>query len=261
MNNVLKVGGSAATVTALLAALYASGGCFGEYCVWKQSDGAEMRAGRVPTYATRVLDGDTFELGDGKNGARGTGVTIRLADVSTPELSQCFGVEAKDALERLLMGQPLTVLKDISAQDTYGRDVRFVRIEKPSRSDKNILVNVWMLENGYGWYTSSENSEFQKEMIEAQNDARARRRGLWGKCSERERAEMGLSDIVVSAAAPNESCTIKGNIAESDGAKRYYFPTCINYQNIIIDTSRGEQYFCDAAAAEKAGYEKSGNCK
>jgi endonuclease YncB( thermonuclease family) len=261
MNNVLKMGGGAATVTAILAALYASGGCFGEYCVWKKSDGAEMRAGRVPTYATRILDGDTFELGDGKNGTSGDGVTIRLADVSAPELTQCFGAEAKDALERLLMGQQLTVLKDISAQDTYGRDVRFVRIDKPSRTDKNILVNEWMLQNGYGWYVSSENKAFQREMVEAQNDALARRLGLWGGCSDDERRAMGIKNVTVSAAAPNETCTIKGNIAESDGAKRYYFPICINYQNIIIDAARGEQYFCDEVAAKKAGFIKSGNCK
>lgn len=255
------MGGGAATITAILAALYASGGCFGEYCVWKKSDGPELRAGHVPTYATRVLDGDTFELGDGKNGTSGDGMTIRLADVSAPELSQCFGVQAKDALERLLMGQSLTIMKDISAQDTYGRDVRFVRIDTPSRTEKNILVNVWILENGYGWYVPSENKEFQKEMVEAQNDALARRAGLWGGCSDAERTVLGLGDIVVSAAAPNDSCVIKGNVAESDGTKRYYFPTCINYQNIIVDTARGEQYFCDESAAKKAGFVKSGNCK
>jgi micrococcal nuclease len=261
MDTVLKVGGGAATVTAILAALYASGGCFGEYCVWKKGDGAEMREGRVPTYATRVLDGDTFELGDGKHGASSDGVTIRLADMSTPELSECFGSESKRALEQLLMGQPLTILKDISAQDTYGRDVRFVRIDRPSRTDTNILVNIWMLENGYAWYTPSENKTFQKEMVEAQSDALARRAGLWGSCSDAERSAMGIKAVVVSAAAPSKACTIKGNIAESDGAKRYYFPTCVNYHNIIIDTTRGEQYFCDETAAKEAGFVKSGNCK
>jgi micrococcal nuclease len=229
---------------------------------------------------TRVLDGDTFELGDGKNGRSGAGSTIRLADINAPELhatdlrhesgemsgnkgntAECYAVEAKDALERLLRGGEVELIKDITALDTYGRDVRFVRLIKKDRAEKNVLVNVWMLENGYAWYVASENSAYQREMVQAQNDALAHRAGLWGACSDAERAQMGLEKIVVSAAPPNERCVIKGNIADNGGDKRYFLPSCKNYTTTTVNTNKGEKYFCTEKEAEKAGWKKSLGCE
>jgi micrococcal nuclease len=212
---------------------------------------------------TRVLDGDTFELGDGKNGRSGTGETIRLVDMNAPELAsnECYAVEAKDALERLLRGNPLTISKDISGEDTYGRLLRYVTVQNASKREKNILVNVWMVENGYATYVASENGMYQREMVQAQNDALAHRAGLWGACSDTERAAMGLGKIVVSAAPPNERCVIKGNIADNGGDKRYFLPSCKNYTTTTINTNAGEKYFCSEKEAQKAGWKKSEGCE
>jgi micrococcal nuclease len=209
-----------------------------------------------------VIDGDTFEIGDGKNGRSRAGATIRLADINAPELTnkECYALEAKDALERLTLGNDVELVKDVTALDIHGRDVRYVRVVKKDRAEKNVIANIWMLENGYAWYVPSENSEYQREMVQAQNDALAHRAGLWGACSDAERAKMGLGKIVVSAAPPNERCVIKGNIADNGGDKRYFLPSCKNYTTTTVNTNKGEKYFCTEKEAERAGFTKSAGC-
>jgi micrococcal nuclease len=248
-----------AGLLATLGMMYATGTCVRGFCVHKEGDGPETR-GRVTV--SRVIDGDTIELGDGKNGRSGAGSTIRLADINAPELAgnECYAVEAKDALHRLTLGQDVEVVKDISALDIHGRDVRFVKVIKKDRAEKNILANIWMLENGYAWYVASENNQYQREMVQAQNDALAHRAGLWGACSDTERAAMGLGKIVVSASAPNATCTIKGNIADNGGDKRYFVEGCKNYTTTTVNTNAGEKYFCTEQEAQKAGWVKSGGC-
>src|SRR3989338_7374568 len=71
-----------------------------------------------------VVDGDTIEL---ENGQR-----VRYIGIDTPELHhplkpvQCFGKEAKDENEKLVLGKEIILKKDVSETDRYGRLLRYI---------------------------------------------------------------------------------------------------------------------------------------
>jgi len=55
-------------------------------------------------------------------------------------------------------------------------------------------------------------------------------------------------------------CRIKGNIS-TKGEKIYHTIDCPNYDNTIINSDKGEKWFCSEAEAIKAGWRKALNCK
>jgi endonuclease YncB( thermonuclease family) len=64
----------------------------------------------------RVIDGDTIVLeGKGK---------IRLANINAPELEYCLGKEAKERLEKLILGKEVKVTTGTTGN--FGRELGFV---------------------------------------------------------------------------------------------------------------------------------------
>lgn len=87
---------------------------------------ADVLRGRV----TRVIDGDTFDLGGVSasvtSGNRyNSSETIRIADIDAPELNTGAGKRSKQALENKVAGKSVTCV--VKARDTYGRVVASVR--------------------------------------------------------------------------------------------------------------------------------------
>jgi micrococcal nuclease len=251
----------------LLGAVVALGGTYEEYTITRGERGPD---GGQRYVMTRVIDGDTLEIEgvderlmikDKRLGQYSSERDrIRLVDVNAPELGMCYGVEAQNALEKLLLGQDLLIEKDISGSDDFGRLVRYVKVIKPSKYDDNILVNKWMLENGYAIYKESENSLHQKEMLNAQATAQTQGRGLWGECSDEERAQMGVGSSKVSAQPSDPACTIKGNITDVEKKKVYLLPYCPNYNTTKINLDIGEKFFCSEEDALRAGFRRSETC-
>lgn len=52
-------------------------------------------------------------------------------------------------------------------------------------------------------------------------------------------------------------CVIKGNISQSTGNKLYHVPGMEDYENTVIDLSRGEQWFCTEAEAIQNGWRRA----
>ena len=68
--------------------------------------------------------------------------------------------------------------------------------------------------------------------------------------------------FAASAAAqapPARPCTIKGNISSS-GERIYHPPGCRYYNATVIDTNRGERWFCTEAEALAAGWRRTKVC-
>lgn len=81
--------------------------------------------------ATRIIDGDTFEMSVTRIGTSNTNrynntETVRIAGFDAPELPSRAGQRSKEALAQKLAGK--TVLCTVQARDTYGRVVATVRI-------------------------------------------------------------------------------------------------------------------------------------
>jgi endonuclease YncB( thermonuclease family) len=112
---------------------------------------------------SRVIDGDSLELA-----ISGSQLKIRLAEIDAPERDQPYGSEATAALEKLVQGRGVRI--EVVAIDRYGRTV--ARVYR-GRLD----VNAEMVRRGNAWaYTRYAETV---EIINAEDEARAGRRGLW----------------------------------------------------------------------------------
>lgn len=181
-------------------------------------------------HVQEIVDGDTYVIEDK--------IIVRMFSVDAPELTQCGGQEAKDALKKLILNRYVTL--DTKVRDPYGRltSTTFVGVD---------FVDKKMLEGGFARYYPH-NYERKDELIAASQKARQQKLGIWSeKCTQ-----------TVNKANP--SCQIKGNISTSDKKKYYHFPGCGRYQDVIVELHRGDQWFCSEKEAQSAGFTKSKNC-
>jgi hypothetical protein len=65
-----------------------------------------------------VVDGDTVDLGSGES--------VRLVGIDTPEVGECGYERARDALVRLVEGQQVSLVRSDEDRDRYGRLLRYV---------------------------------------------------------------------------------------------------------------------------------------
>jgi len=69
---------------------------------------------------TRVVDGDTLELGNGE--------IVRLVGIDTPEVGECGYDRASVALGRLVTGRQVRLTRSDEDRDRYGRLLRYVDV-------------------------------------------------------------------------------------------------------------------------------------
>lgn len=179
---------------------------------------------------SKVFDGDTFDL---KNGTR-----VRLLDVESPEIGMCGADQAKRRLEELVLGKFVTV-KELTF-DEFNRDNGLVY-------QGNQLINEIMIKEGWGRLHYNPSS--QKEKLKAAYKfAKENKRGIFG---------LGC----VGVEPENEKCVIKGNIDEDTQKKSYHLPDCRDYDRVIIDRDRSEDYYCSEKEAQAAGFAKASGCE
>lgn len=131
------------------------------------------RAGKgTAAVVKEVVDGDTIRLRSGK--------VVRLAQIDAPEERECYGAEAKAALERLLpAGTQIRLQRDPALEDvdSYGRLVRYV--VKGSTTVNRALVragdaSVWFFDGGQGRLADT--------LLADATRAEERGLGLWKAC-------------------------------------------------------------------------------
>ena len=209
---------------------------------------------------SRVIDGDTVELEDGRK--------LRYIGIDTPELvhpdkaTECFAKEAMEENKRLVDGKTVRLESDVSETDRYGRLLRYVSVE-------NTMVNDTLVRQGFAHAsTYPPDVKYSQQFLEAEKEARENNRGLWGGCPSNTTPEVrflqapGLQPGALEErdfGAGQSSCVIKGNISSS-GEKIYHVPGCGSYEKTSIDESKGEQWFCTEDDAFTAGWRKAKNC-
>ncbi|MDP3998518.1 MAG: thermonuclease family protein [bacterium] len=119
----------------------------------------------------RVIDGDTIVIQ--------TGQKVRYIGINTPGTVaprlpvQCFGHEASLKNRELVEGKVVSLEKDVSETDKYGRLLRYVYVD-------NIFVNDYLVREGFAHVsTFPPDVEYQKQFLEAEKEARANKKGLW----------------------------------------------------------------------------------
>lgn len=127
---------------------------------------ADTLSGRV----VGISDGDTITVLDKANKQH----KVRLAGIDAPENGQAFGSLAKESLSRLVFDKPVTV--ESHKVDRYGRLVG--KVLAAGRD-----VNLDQVRAGFAWwyreYAKEQTPEDQKAYADAEEEARAFRRGLW----------------------------------------------------------------------------------
>lgn len=206
-------------------------------------------------FVNEVIDGDTIGI-DGN-------MKVRLIGIDAPESNECYYEESRDELVRLVQGKYVRLEKDIDSVDGLGRLLRYVYLPGEDLEEDDIFVNEHLLRQGYAQtFSQAPNKQYNMLFVKAREEALIQRRGLWSdECDYLEEFEQEnelTREINEPPSDPN--CLIKGNISSRGAGKLYFPPGCSSYNQIKIDTSKGEGYFCTEEEAMAAGFEKSGNC-
>ena len=121
-----------------------------------------------------MIDGDTFELEDGRK--------VRLIGVDTPETKhpikgvQCFGQEASAFAKQLIEGQKVRLEKDKSQTDRYGRVLAYVYLG-------DLFINEELVKKGYALAKAYPPDIAKQAIFEAAEEfAKEQKLGLWGTC-------------------------------------------------------------------------------
>lgn len=126
-----------------------------------------------PVQIRRVVSGQTVEIvGMGRNSQNSQ--TVRLIGIDAPDLQQQpWGIEAKQALEKLVDSQSVRLEFDVEKQDRYGRSSAYLWVG-------NQLANEQLVASGYALaMPRSPNVKYQKTLQRAQESARIAGRGIW----------------------------------------------------------------------------------
>ena len=113
-----------------------------------------------------VSDGDTFHVKI-KSGEK---IRIRLEGIDCPEITQPYGLEAKEFVINNILNKEVRL--HIVDTDQYGR-----KIAKVFFNGKDLAKA--LLENGYAWHYKRYNQE--TDMAELENTARTNKVGLWSE--------------------------------------------------------------------------------
>lgn len=123
---------------------------------------------------SRVVDGDTIELSDGRK--------LRYIGVNTPETKdpnrevECFGQEASQYNQQLVEGKTVFLEKDVSETDRYGRLLRYVYLADGQ------MVNEVLVQEGYAQVSAyPPDVKYQERFQIAETAARESALGLWSE--------------------------------------------------------------------------------
>ena len=122
--------------------------------------------------AVKVSDGDTLNVQKVENGKFvGEVMKIRMFGIDAPEKTQDYGIESKQALEKLVNGKTLEI--EEKNRDRYGRTVAVVYADGEN-------INEEMVKNGNAWWYQEYDKNDTRMQIYQEN-AKKNKLGLFGK--------------------------------------------------------------------------------
>lgn len=195
----------------------------------------------VQAETVRVIDGDTFQLGEQR---------IRLLNIDAPEIGQTCddaagkpwrcGEAAANALRDLTArGQ---VICESTGEDLYGRLLAHC-------TAAGIDLGQALVERGLAVAFVRYGDEYLDAEIAAFKSGRGMWAGSFVRPAEFRRAAWSQS----AQEAPVKDCPIKGNIS-AKGERIYHTPYSRHYGRTKISEAKGERWFCSEAEAVAAGW-------
>ena len=141
--------------------------------LWLGACNAGSPCGASEAKVTRVVDGDTIELDDGRK--------VRYLLVDTPETTQghddCYGSNAVQFNTDLVLNKTVELSYDVECTDRYGRTLAYVLVDGQE-------VNSLIIQRGYGCvlHISPDGDARADEFKAYQTEAKTKKAGLWGAC-------------------------------------------------------------------------------
>ena len=129
---------------------------------------------------SRVVDGDTVELKDGRK--------VRFIGVNTPESTtrtEEYGKEASNYTTEKLEGKTVWLQKDVSETDRYNRSLRLIWLEIPKddmdeEEIRTKMFNADLVLNGYAEpSTYNPDVKYSEYFVKFAREARENGTGLW----------------------------------------------------------------------------------
>jgi micrococcal nuclease len=162
----------------------------------------------VDVVVTSVADGDSFRA-DSPTGE----IEVRLLDINSPELDECFGQEAREALTELIEGRTIGLATEPEL-DQFDRVLARAVVN-------GTYVNLEMVRSGHSFVVSEGSSDYET-LVEAEVAARASEIGLWagdvcGAVGPRATLEFTGIDYDPPGADDDESVTILNSGADPIG--------------------------------------------
>ena len=122
-----------------------------------------------PATVTAVIDGDTIDVELNGREAR-----VRYIGIDTPERGDPFYEEASQANAALVTDQTVTLVRDVSETDSFGRLLRYVYLLDGT------FVNAELVRRGYAFARAFPPDVARQEQLTAlEQAAREDGRGLW----------------------------------------------------------------------------------
>lgn len=115
---------------------------------------------------THIVDGDTFDVN-----LNGVTKRVRYIGINTPESDQACYAEATAADSLLISGKTVTLVKDVSETDIYGRLLRYVYVG-------STFINDALVQQGYAEAVSyPPDTAHYDEFVALEKEAAAANRG------------------------------------------------------------------------------------
>lgn len=149
------------------------------------------------THAVRVIDGDTVQLADGQ--------TVRYLLIDTPERGEPLYEEAVAVNKELVLGKQVRIELDQEPLDGYGRTLAYL-FAIDNRGNE-VFVNAELVRRGLAFlYVTGQNQARRNEILEAQREAAAARRGHWAQLEDKEGRFVGGRDAPACHRFHRDSC-------------------------------------------------------
>lgn len=176
---------------------------------------------------TKVRDGDTIELSNGK--------VIRYLGVDTPEKGECYATRSSELNRDLTLNKKVRIEYDKDRYDQFGRELAYVYAT--GKNNIEVMLNEELLQIGAGEFQPDKlNQKYQSRLLLAAESAHQASVGKWTACR-----------------IDNAPCDIKGNLDRYD--KRYYhLPSYRHYSTVVVNLESWDRWFCSEEEAQKAGF-------
>ncbi|MDP2641603.1 MAG: thermonuclease family protein [Candidatus Yanofskybacteria bacterium] len=202
-----------------------------------------VSSGAQEVEVVEVIDGDTIRV---RNLQTNEILRVRYLGIDTPELSglaheTCFGSQAKEKNEELVLGQNLILELDTDPLDRFGRTLAYV-YTLDGLGEKDTFVNLKLAEEGYArFFLDTQNTLRQQELVQATLAAQEGSLGLWGSCGEE---------------SFSGECVIKGNV-DRLGNKYYHLPEDKYYSQTVVNLLKEDKWLCAVEEAEAQNFQRA----